>query len=254
MVTLKILDVSFRYNSVSALENVTFNVDEGEVVSLLGPNGSGKTTLLRCMCRLLKPQYGAILLDEEDLSILKRSELAKLIGYVPQLEETKFPMTVFEMILLGRKPYIRLGPGRNDIIVVGKVMKELGIEDLAFRKVSELSGGEWRKAVIARALAQEPKILLLDEPTNHLDLKHQVEVLKLIRRLALERNVCIVMAMHDINLAVRFSDKVVMLNQGKIVFCGKPLALKPSIIEKVYDVKVDVLHDRKGLPIITVVE
>jgi len=254
LVTLRILDVSFKYDSVPALENITFNVDEGEIVSLLGPNGSGKTTLLRCMCKLLKPQHGVILLDEENLDLFKRGKIAKLIGYVPQLEEANFPMTVFEMVLLGRKPYVKFGPSRDDIIVVDKIMKELGIEDLAFRKINELSGGEWRKTVIARALAQEPKILLLDEPTNHLDLKHQVEVLKLIRRLALEKKVCIVMAMHDLNLALRFSDKVILLNQGKIVFCGKPLALKPNIIEKVYKVKVEVLHDKKGLPIITVIE
>ncbi len=250
MVTLKILNVSFKYNSIPALENVTFSVNEGEIISLLGPNGSGKTTLLRCICKLLKPHHGTILLDEKDLNIFKRSELAKLIGYVPQIEEATFPITVYEMVLLGRKPYMKLRFSKNDLIIVDRVMKEVGIEYLAFRKINELSGGEWRKVIIARALAQEPKILLLDEPTNHLDLKHQIEILKLLRKLARERNVCIIMAMHDVNLALRFSDKVVVLNKGRIVFCGEPKQLSSDIIEKVYGVKVEILRDKRGSPII----
>ena len=250
MVTLKILSVSFNYNGIKALENVTFNVKAGEVVSIIGPNGAGKTTLLKCMAKLLKPKHGTILIDNRNLDLFKRAELAKLIGYVPQLEETRFPLTVFEWILLGRKPYMRMKPSKKDLAVVENVIEELKMKHLAFRKVNELSGGEWRKTIIARALAQEPKILLLDEPTNHLDLKHQVEVLKLIRELASKKKLCVIIATHDVNLALRFSDKIIVLNEGKIVFCGNVKLLKREVLEKAYDVKIEMLHDTNGCPIV----
>ena len=250
MVTLKILGVSFNYNGIKALENVTFNVEVGEVVSIIGPNGAGKTTLLKCIAKLLKPKHGTILIDNRNLDLFKRAELAKLIGYVPQLEETRFPLTVFEWILLGRKPYMGMKPSKKDLAIVENVIEELKMKHLAFRKVNELSGGEWRKTIVARALAQEPKILLLDEPTNHLDLKHQVEVLKLIRELAIKKKLCVIIATHDVNLALRFSDKIIVLNEGKIVFCGNVKLLKREVLEKAYDVKIEMLHDINGYPIV----
>ncbi|RLG76189.1 MAG: iron ABC transporter ATP-binding protein [Thermoprotei archaeon] len=250
MVTLKILGVSFNYNGIKALENVTFNVEAGEVVSIIGPNGAGKTTLLKCIAKLLKPKHGTILIDNRNLDLFKRVELAKLIGYVPQLEETRFPLTVFEWILLGRKPYMGMKPSKKDLAIVENVIEELKMKRLAFRKVNELSGGEWRKTIVARALAQEPKILLLDEPTNHLDLKHQVEVLKLIRESAIKKKLCVIIATHDVNLALRFSDKIIVLNEGKIVFCGNVKLLKREVLEKAYDVKIEMLHDTNGYPIV----
>jgi len=250
LVTLKILGVSFNYNGIKALENVTFNVEAGEVVSIIGPNGAGKTTLLKCIAKLLKPKHGTILIDNRNLDLFKRVELAKLIGYVPQLEETRFPLTVFEWILLGRKPYMGMKPSKKDLAIVENVIEELKMKRLAFRKVNELSGGEWRKTIVARALAQEPKILLLDEPTNHLDLKHQVEVLKLIRESAIKKKLCVIIATHDVNLALRFSDKIIVLNEGKIVFCGNVKLLKREVLEKAYDVKIEMLHDTNGYPIV----
>lgn len=250
MVTLKILDVCFNYKGIKALENVTFNVEAGEVVSVIGPNGAGKTTLLKCIAKLLKPKHGVILINGKDLNLFKRIELAKLIGYVPQFEETRFPLTVFEWVLLGRKPHMGMKPSKKDLTIVENVIEELKMRHLAFRKVNELSGGEWRKTIVARALAQEPKILLLDEPTNHLDLKHQVEVLKLIKELAIKKKLCVIIATHDVNLALRFSDKIIVLNEGRIVFCGNVKLLKREVLEKVYNVKIEMLHDTNGYPIV----
>jgi len=245
-VKIEVLGVSFSYDSLKALDNVTFTVNPGEVVSLLGPNGSGKTTLLKCICNILKPKVGVVTIDGKNIQVYSRADLAKIVGYVPQIEDSKFPLTVFEWVLLGRKPHMGIAPTEKDIEIVEKTIKELGLEKLAFRKVNELSGGEWRKAVIARALAQQPKVLLLDEPTNHLDLKHQIEVLKLIRNLAYKRKIAVIMATHDINLALRFSDKIVVLNKGKIVFCGFREEIKPAILEKTFEVKIEVVKDSKG--------
>ena len=250
MVILRILNLSFRYGSVEALRDVAFEVKEGEVVSLLGPNGSGKTTLLRCILALLKPVGGAVLVEPYgNVFKVKRCKRAKLIAYTPQVEAPSGPLTVFEFVLLGRKPYTGRTYRKEDVEVATEVLKELGLEDLASRRLSELSGGEWRKVLIARALAQEPKVLLLDEPTNHLDMKHQVEILELVRKLSKIRKVATLMAMHDVNLAVRYSDKVVALKKGKILYCGQPENLTEELIKELYEIEVKALRDKGGLPV-----
>ncbi len=247
---LRIINVYVKYDSVSALENVTFTVDEGKVTTLLGPNGSGKTSLLKCIDKLLKPYMGSVFIGDESLEKISRSQLARKVGYVPQIEDNRFPLTVFETVLLGRKPHMGWVPSKRDIEVVEKVLEDLGIRHLAHRRVDEISGGEWRKVVIARALAQEPKILLLDEPTNHLDLKHQIEVLSLIKFLTRKRKISVLMAMHDINLAMRFSDKMVVLKNGKVVFVGESRDIVRDLIEEVYGVKVEIIRDSRGTPLI----
>ncbi len=250
MVVLKILNLEFRYNSVKALENIELTVNEGELVSIIGPNGAGKTTLLKCIARILKPSQGTILLENKPLNKFSPKELARRISYLPQIEEPKYPLTVLEMVLIGRTPYTSFKPTKEDLEKVYTILKQLGIEHLAHRKVNELSGGEYRKIMLARALAQQPKILLLDEPVNHLDLKHQLEVLSLLRKLALEKHITIIMAIHDLNLALRFSDKVIALRKGKIVFCGKPLELSIKVIEEVYGIKAKMILLDDGTPII----
>ncbi len=250
MVVLKILNLEFRYNSVKALENLEFTVNEGELVSIIGPNGAGKTTLLKCIARILKPSQGTILLEDKPLNKFSPKELARRISYLPQIEEPKYPLTVLEMVLIGRTPYTSFKPTKEDLEKVYAILKQLGIEHLAHRKVNELSGGEYRKIMLARALAQQPKILLLDEPVNHLDLKHQLKVLSLLRKLVLEKHITIIMAIHDLNLALRFSDKVIALRKGKIVFCGKPLELSIKIIEEVYGIKAKMILLDDGTPII----
>ncbi|NPV52708.1 MAG: ABC transporter ATP-binding protein [Firmicutes bacterium] len=244
---LLIKDICFSYGSHRALDNVSLEVHAGEVVSLVGPNGSGKSTMLRCIAHVLKPQQGAIYLDGREATRVSSREMARLLGYVPQLSVEIFPLTVFEAVLLGRKPYITWGVSQKDKDVVARVLKFMGIEDLAPRFLDELSGGEKQKVLIARALAQEPEVFLFDEPTSSLDIKHQLEVLEVIRGLAIERGCSVVMVLHDLNLASRFSDKMLLLRGGKVFAAGRPeTALTPENIEAVYGVEARVTQSPFG--------
>lgn len=242
MVVLEIVNVSFKYNSIKALDNVSFKIDYGELTTILGPNGSGKTTLLKCMCGILRKYLGKIIILGKNISTYNRIELAKIIGYVPQLNEKPFPLTVYEWILLGRKPYMGFIPKQRDYEVVEKIINILKIDHLKFRKVTELSGGEWRIVELARALAQEPKALLLDEPTNHLDFKNQILVLNLLKKLVRSYKIVILMTTHDINQALWFSDKVILLKNGRIQFCGKTNMLNSAIIKEVYNMNIELVR------------
>ncbi len=248
MVRIEIKGLSFSYNSVPALRDVNLEVEEGEVLSIIGPNGSGKSTLLKCMERILKP-LGTILIDGKELGSFTREEIARKIGYIPQIMDNPLPLRVFEMILMGRKPYISWKPSSRDLKIVWDVIDLLGLGDLAMRYMEELSGGERQKAIIARALAQEPNVLLLDEPTSNLDLKHQLEVLDLIKGLT-KRGLSVVMAMHDLNLAAKYSDKIAMLKEGRIYAVGDLDILTPENIETVYGVKVSIVHRGNRIVII----
>jgi len=168
-------------------------VEEGEILTLLGPNGSGKTTLLRCIVRILNPERGCIFINEKQISKMKREQLARKIGYVPQSESSSFPVTVFDTVLMGRKPYLSWNPTFKDFRIVSEVLHLLGLEEFALRDLNELSGGEKQKVLIARTIAQGPEIMLLDEPTSSLDLKHQLEVLEVVRSLAKEKGISVIM-------------------------------------------------------------
>lgn len=250
---LEIKGVNFSYGSRYALEDVTMSIGDGEIVTLVGPNGSGKTTLLKCLNRILKLQKGTVLVEEKDISKLKLKELAKLLSYVPQSVGRSFPSTVFEIVLIGRKPYVDWGVSSRDKEIVSSILSLMGLNEMALRQSNELSGGEYQKVLIARALAQEPQVLLLDEPTSNLDLKHQLDVLNLITSIVKEKNIAAVMAMHDLNLASRFSDKMIFLNGGKIYDAGKPeTVLTERNIRNVYGVEAIVNKNARYLHIIPI--
>lgn len=205
---LSIKGIEFHYNSHKVLKDVTFQVVEGEVLALVGPNGSGKSTLLKCINRILKPQKGTVLLDGKNIETFTNRDIGKLIGYVPQSAFHTFSLTIFEMVLLGRKPYVTWKIGERDKKVVWEILSVMGLDKISDRSFNELSGGEKQKVLIAMALAQEPEVLLLDEPTSHLDLRHQLEIASLIFKLVKKQKVSVIFATHDLNLAGRFSDKV----------------------------------------------
>ncbi|RLI39174.1 ABC transporter ATP-binding protein [Candidatus Bathyarchaeota archaeon] len=241
---LEVLGISFCYDSVEALRDVSFSVREGEVLSIVGPNGAGKTTLLKCLDRVLKPARGTVLLDGHDLASLSRREIARSVGFLPQEQGNAAPLRVLDVVLLGRTPYMRrlASPSERDIRAAREALELVGIGHLAERLFSELSGGERRKVLLARALAQEPELLLLDEPTAHLDLRSQVEVLELVRSLA-DRGLAVVMAMHDVSSAARFSDKMLMLKAGRVVAAGRPEeVLTEEVLAEVYGVRALIIR------------
>ena len=238
-------NVSFSYGKLQVLKDVTMNAKEGEIVCLLGPNGAGKSTLLKCILGALKPQKGRIIINGDDISNLNPIELAKLIGYVPQVIEQTFPLTVFEAILTGRLPYLSWTPRQSDLEAVRSAMRLLGIEKLAWKNLSELSGGQRQKVLLAMALAKEPSILLLDEPTSNLDLNSQLEVMDVIRDVVEDGKMAIV-ALHDLNLALRYADRVVVMKDGRVIANGKPAeVLEEDVIERVYGVKAIVKNENR---------
>lgn len=236
---LSVNGLKFKYPGRRVLQDIDFSVEKGDCLAILGTNGVGKSTLLKCINRILKPQSGAVYIQEDEIFKLSRNELAQKVGYVAQKHEGA-RLTVFDAVLLGRKPYIKWDASPKDMEVTHRVLKLMELEDYSLRYLDELSGGELQKVVIARALAQEPNILLLDEPTSNLDLKNQVEVIAIIKKVVKEQQIAAIVTMHDINLAIRFADKFIFLKNGTIFAAGGVEIITPKNIESVYSVSVAV--------------
>lgn len=245
---LSVNGVQFSYNGKPVLENIQLAVEEGDFLAILGNNGAGKSTLLKCLNRILRPRSGTIMVEKEDLFRLSRLEIAKRIGYVAQRSESG-RLTVFDAVLLGRKPHIKWDAAQNDLAIVREVLKVLGLEEFSLRYLDELSGGELQKVVLARALAQEPKVLLLDEPTSNLDLKNQLEVLKTVKGVVKTQSIAAVVVMHDLNLALRYANKFVFLKNNTVYACGGMDVMTPENIAVVYGVPVAV-ESLGGSPVV----
>ncbi|MCL2476776.1 ABC transporter ATP-binding protein [Candidatus Bathycorpusculum sp.] len=249
---MNVNNLSFNYAGVPILNDVEFNVGLGELVAIVGPNGSGKSTLLKCINRILKPKQNSVLINGVDSGRLSVKELSMMMGYVPQTSVSAFPFTVFDVVMMGRKPYIHWSIGERDSEIVALMLDFLGIGHLALRHFSELSGGEQQKVIIARALAQQPEILLLDEPTSSLDIRHQLEILCILRGLAQSGGRSVVVTLHDLNLASRFSDRIIMLKKGCVFAIGSPKEVITSQnIKTVYGICADVSASVMGRPVVT---
>jgi iron complex transport system ATP-binding protein len=241
MVNVNLKDVCFSYPGADILHDVNFSIGPGEMTGLIGPNGSGKSTLIKCMDTVLKPR-GSILLNGKDILTLSRMDLARSIGLVPQNGTSAMDSTVFETVLMGRRPHSAWRISNQDIDKVADALDRLGIGDMALRDFSSLSGGQKQMVLLARAICQEPQVLLLDEPTSALDIRHQLEVLEIVRHLVKEREMSAIIALHDLNLGARYADSMVMLREGRIFSAGKPTDLyTPDMIEEVYGVKAEVI-------------
>lgn len=250
MVRLKVKNVEFSYASVPILKDICIELAASEMLGVVGPNGAGKSTLLRCIDRILKPQRGSILLDEREIKKMNMLELAKKLGYIPQSTSQVFPATVFDTVLLGRRPHVGWRSGEKDRKKVLKSLQMLNIEKFAMRDINELSGGQQQKVFIARALTQEPNVLLFDEPTSNLDIKHQLEVMEIIKNIVREKEISAIMAIHDLNLASRYADRIIMMNGGEIFSAGDSVSvLTPESIKRVYGVEAEV-HNIHGRPYI----
>lgn len=232
-------DVTVGYDD-PVLSGVSFSVDYGESVALLGPNGVGKSTVLRAILGLHAPLSGTITLDGDRIDSLDRKTVARRLGYVPQAEGGGMPSTVFETVLTGRKPHTSWRPTKEDRTVVGDVLREVGIESLAMRSMTTLSGGQRQLVRLARALAQRPDGLVLDEPTSSLDLRHQLDVLDHARRLT-DDGMAVLFALHDIELAIRYTDRLVFFADGELVAVGGPEIVTAELVAEVYGVDARVV-------------
>lgn len=245
MVTLRISGIDCYYGSIRALENVTFSVRGGEFIGILGPNGSGKTTLLRAISRTLTPKVGTVFLDNINIYDMESREVAKNVAVVPQETIATFDFTVLDIVLMGRNPYIdrfRI-ESREDLAIAKRVMELTNTWDLADRRVNELSGGEKQLVIIARALTQEPKVLLLDEPTTHLDIGHQINIMDILKGVCKEKKLVVLAVFHDFNLATRYCDSAVLMNNGSISSIGLvDTVLTGENIKKVF--RVDMIVKR----------
>jgi iron complex transport system ATP-binding protein len=242
------------------LKDLAFQVREGEILGVIGPNGSGKTSLLKLLARVLRPVEGMVRLFWRELAGLSQDEVARTVALVPQESQLLFPFTITEMVLMGRFPHQRgrglagFGwEGAEDLRLAQEAMRETDVAHLAHRLVTDVSGGERQRAVIARALTQEPKILLLDEPTAFLDLQHQLEICAILRRLNKERGLTIILVSHDLNLASQYCDRLMLLDNGRVFRLGRPEeVIQPDVLETVYRCRVLVdPHPVSGLPRVT---
>ncbi|MBK1707255.1 ABC transporter ATP-binding protein [Halochromatium glycolicum] len=229
------------------LEELSLSVASAELLAVLGPNGVGKSTLLKLIAGLLPCEQGRICVDATDVSALSRRERARRIAYLPQLTEIA-PVTVFEAVLLGRLPHLGLQPSERDLAMVDTMICELGLASLSSRRVNLLSGGELQKVMIARALVQEPRLLLLDEPVNHLDLRNQIAVLRSIQGLTRAHALITLVVLHDLNLALRFADRFLLLGSRAAVTTGRMEALASEAVGAAYGIEV-IRGEVGGLPV-----
>ncbi len=239
--------VTFAYESAPILHAVGLELGPGEVVGIIGPNGSGKTTLLKCLNRILEPAQGEVLLHDQDLARMSRVQIARSIGYVPQGNgHTLADPTVFEVVLMGRRPHSTWSTGNGDAEKVWGVLDSLGLVRFASQRFHHLSGGEKQRVLIARALVQEARILLLDEPTSSLDVRHQIDVMDLLTQLVRARSLSVCAIMHDLDLAIKYCDKVVMMKDGAVFASGPSReVITTERVRAVYDVEV-VIDERYG--------
>jgi ABC-type cobalamin/Fe3+-siderophores transport systems, ATPase components len=243
-----------------SLRNVSFEVRDGEILGLLGPNGSGKTSLLKLLGKIMPPETGSIELFGSDVTAMRQDAVARLVAFVPQEHQQIFPFSIMETVLMGRFPHRARGrlaafgwERESDLRMAQDAMKEMDVLHLADRSIHDVSSGERQRAIIARALAQQPRVLLLDEPTAFLDLNHQVEICRILRKLNDERGLAVVLVSHDLNMASQYCDRIMLMENGSLFQIGTPDAvITPEALSAVY--RCDVLVDRhpiSGLPRVT---
>lgn len=247
MYALQVQNLKFGYKRDLVLKDISFNIEKGQFISIIGPNGSGKSTILKLLNNLYSPKKGNIFIEGKNIYGYKKRDLAQKIALVPQDTFLDYEFTVEDVVLMGRHPYKKRfqKEDENDFKIVEEALKMTNTLHLKDKLITEISGGERQRVVIARALAQNPSIILLDEPTSHLDINHQIEILNLLKRLNQEKSTTIVIVIHDINIASRYSDEIIMINEGKIVGIGRPEeVITKKNIEETYNLKVIIEKNR----------
>ena len=239
---MEVKNLCYRYKGgPDLLQDVSFSAEPGQFLAILGNNGVGKSTLLKCINHILKPDAGQVLLDGTDLLSLSNREVAQKVAFVSQnMPNTQ--MTVHDVVMLGRRPYMKWGFTEADHAIVHDAMHRLDVEDMRGRFLNELSGGERQKVTLARALAQQPKLLLLDEPTSALDIQNQYHVMKLVREICHSDGITAIMVIHDLNLALRFCDRFLLMKNGRVYRCGDRSILDTAALKDVYGVSARVVE------------
>lgn len=248
---IEIKDLRYHYQGgPEILKSINFRLEEGRFLAILGNNGAGKSTMLKCFNKIIFPDSGSVVMDGEEILNLSAKEVAKRIAFVAQTVPNN-QMTVHDMVMLGRRPYMRWGFTQEDHKIVHEVMESLHLLHMRGRFLNELSGGERQKVMLARALAQQPRILLLDEPTSSLDLKNQYQVLQTVKDICGNGQITAMVVIHDLNLALRFCDRFLLLKSGEVCRYGKQEVLDRKAIWDVYGVHGEVL-DIQGRKIVMV--
>lgn len=241
-------EVSQKYGDRTVLEDISFAAETGEVVALLGPNGSGKSTLIKTLCGLMPPASGRVLVDGGNIADIPPAERAKVIGYVPQSFQFASFTTVLDTVLVGRRPYMQWAYADADLDMARRAMETMNILDLKARYVNELSGGQRQRVFIARAIVQQPRFYLFDEPTSSLDLRHQLRTMKIMRDIVRKEGSGMIIASHDLNLVLRYADKIVVLKDQRVHSFGKPEdVLTTETISEVYGVESGIVRNERGM-------
>ncbi len=246
LVTLEATGITCKYNSVDVLRDITFRINPADFIGILGPNGAGKTTLIRALSRALKPMNGGVLMDGVDVYSLSSKRVSRNIAVVPQDIIIPFNFRSLDVVLMGRNPHLDFfeTEGPKDLAIAEKAMRLASCWEFAERPINQLSGGERRKVLMARALCQEPCILLLDEPTLHLDICNQIETMELLKFLTKKKQIAVLSVLHDLTLAARYCNSLIMLKQGRIVAIGSVGAvLTEENVRTVFRVNADVQRD-----------
>lgn len=252
---IQIDDVSFSYkgcDDTPVLKEISALIRGPQVVSILGPNGVGKSTLIHCINKILEPTGGKVFLDDVETTEYSLKDMAKRISYVPYSSSDTFPLTVVDTVLLGRHPHAGWKTTDEDLRKVYEVLERLEISDLAMRFFNELSAGQHQKVMLARGLVQEPDVILLDEPTSNLDIRHQLGISRMLRDLSRTDGILVIMISHDLNIAARYSDNIILMHEGRIFAAGSPKdVLTEENIRTVYGVESKIIDD-EGRPYIVV--
>jgi iron complex transport system ATP-binding protein len=247
---IDVRDLSFSYNADrKILREIAFDAKKGECIAILGNNGAGKSTLIKCLNRILAPQCGTVIVDGGDVRKMNRQDIARRMAYVSQKNDGD-RLTVFDAVLLGRKPYIKLNATDDDLAIVSNVIERMKLTDYQLRFLDELSGGEMQKVMLARALAQQPRVLMLDEPTSNLDLRNQYEVLSIVRDIAKNEGISVIIVIHDLNLAIRYCDRFIFLKDSQVYSYGGLETITAEAIEEVYRMHTHIIEYMDTLVIV----